>query len=37
MILGVDIGSITISAVKLNTGKKITGTFYEAHHEQIVK
>ena len=37
MILGVDIGSTTISAVRLNTGKKISATFYEAHHGQIGK
>ena len=37
MILGVDIGSMTISAVQLNTEKEITGTFYESHHGQIGK
>ncbi len=37
MILGVDIGSMCISAVRLNAGKKISGTFYEAHHGQIGK
>jgi activator of 2-hydroxyglutaryl-CoA dehydratase len=37
MILGIDIGSMAISAVRLNKGKEITGTFYEAHHGQIGK
>lgn len=37
MMLGVDIGSMTISAVGLDTGKEITGTFYESHHGQIGK
>ena len=37
MILGIDIGSMVVSAVRLNTGKEITGTFYEAHHGQIGK
>ena len=35
MILGIDIGSVAISAVRLNTGGEITGTFYQAHHGQI--
>ncbi len=37
MILGVDIGSMTIAAVRLNDIKEITGTFYEVHHGQIGK
>jgi len=37
MILGVDIGSMTISAVRLKNIKEITGTFYEVHHGQIGK
>ncbi|MCK5465192.1 MAG: hypothetical protein KAI95_19330, partial [Bacteroidales bacterium] len=37
MILGLDIGSMSISAVRLNSGKEITGTFYEAHHGRVGK
>jgi predicted CoA-substrate-specific enzyme activase len=37
MILGVDVGSMSISAVRLNAGKEITHTFYETHHGQIGK
>lgn len=36
-MLGLDIGSMTIAAVRLDTGKKITGTFYEAHQGQVGK
>ena len=35
MILGIDIGSMAVSAVLLNAEKQITGTFYEAHLGQI--
>jgi activator of 2-hydroxyglutaryl-CoA dehydratase len=37
MILGLDIGSMSISAVRLNSEKQIAGSFYEAHHGRIGK
>jgi predicted CoA-substrate-specific enzyme activase len=37
MLLGVDIGSMAISAVRLNKENEITGSFYEVHHGQIGK
>ncbi len=37
MNLGIDIGSMTVSAVLLNAKQQITGTYYEAHYGQIRK
>ena len=37
MILGLDIGSMAISAVLLNAEQEISGTYYEAHHGQLNK
>ena len=37
MILGIDIGSMSVSAVLLNTEQQIMDTFYKAHSGQISK
>ena len=33
-MLGIDIGSMSVSAVRLSSGKEITATGYESHHGQ---
>jgi predicted CoA-substrate-specific enzyme activase len=35
MILGIDIGSMAVSAVRINAEAQVTGRFYEAHHGRI--